>query len=132
MHMRFVVSELDRRTGVERGIFNSVWDIDEGDIWAPAWVRRELDRELREFWAYFWSPERFCRRSGRHGWIHGVCWFRSQAGEAVSRARYLSLLLEEAGVPVREVRTKHPGEIIWSNRHQVVARPTRAHPRAFH
>ena len=51
--------------------------------------------------------------------------------EAISRARYLCWLLEEAGIPVREIRRDRPGEIIWRDHMQVVAKPERDHPVMF-
>ena len=40
-------------------------------------------------------------------------------------------LLTEAGYPVLELRSRHPGEILWRDDQQIVARPPRDLPRLF-
>ena len=132
MYMRFVVPVRDNWTGVETGFFTGLFDVKYRDQPAPRWLRDEVVRELDWFNSNLGAPERLTRPSGRFGDIRGVCWFRPEAGEAVSRARYCAWLLEEGGIPVREIRSAQPGEIIWRDDMQVVAKPGRDHPRMFH
>ena len=96
------------------------------------WIRSEIAEQLNWFNAHLDAPEKLGRAAGRHGRVHGICWFRPEAAEAISRARYVGWLLTEAGIPVRDLKCRHPGEIIWRDDMQVVAKPTRDHPRLFH
>ncbi len=131
MYIRFVVPERDVLTGVETGFFEGVFAIKYREHETADWLRSEVVRELDWFNDNLDTPDRLTRRRGRHGSIRGVCWFRPEAKEAISRAHYVCWLLEEAGIPVRKVRRQHPGEIIWRDHMQIVARPTRGHPVAF-
>ena len=46
--------------------------------------------------------------------------------------RDLARVITEAGIEIRELRVKDPGEIIWRDRQQVLALPkSRQAPRAF-
>ena len=54
-----------------------------------------------------------------------VCWFRGDAGEAISRIWRLVDIVEGEGVPVRVFRTRRPGQIIYADPFQVAAVPWR-------
>jgi hypothetical protein len=54
-----------------------------------------------------------------------VCWFRPDAGEAISRIWRLVHLVEGEGVPVRVYRSRRPGSIVYSDNLQVAAVPWR-------
>ena len=62
-------------------------------------------------------------RIGRN-W-RAVCWFRPDAGEAISRIWRLVNLVEGAGVPVRVYRSRRPGNIVYSDDMQIAAGPWR-------
>jgi hypothetical protein len=132
MYIRFVVPARDEWSGVEVGIFRGVDETLFGLTRASDWLLDEVDREYAWFNRNMAVPKVLERNGGRHGYIHGVCWFSPEAGEAISRAHYLAWLLEEADIPVCELRSDHPGQIIWRDKMQVVAKPSRNHPRVFH
>jgi len=54
-----------------------------------------------------------------------VCWFRSDAGEAISRIWRIVDIVEGEGVPVRVFRTRRPGQIVYADPFQVAAVPWR-------
>ncbi len=54
-----------------------------------------------------------------------VCWFRGDAGEAISRIWRIVDIVEGEGVPVRVFRTRRPGEIVYADAFQVAAVPWR-------
>ena len=66
-------------------------------------------------------------------------WFDEQAafwgypkGSVVQRARDLARVMTAAGVEIREIRLRDPGEIIWKDTKQVLACPVPGQiPRAF-
>ncbi|MEM0987776.1 MAG: hypothetical protein AAGK00_02775 [Pseudomonadota bacterium] len=132
MYLRFVIPERDTETGVETGFFSGLLDIKYGETGAQQWIYDEVCRELTWFNTHLDAPRRLTRPGGRRGDVRGVCWFRPQAGEAISRARYCAWLLEEAGIATRVLRRAQPGEIIWCDDMQIVAKPARDHPRLFH
>ncbi|MEM1297752.1 MAG: hypothetical protein AAGH68_00635 [Pseudomonadota bacterium] len=97
----------------------------------PSWLRRD-------YWATRWRVERIpvpyvLSDRGWHRWAaQSLCWLKPEAQEYVSDLRYLAWLMTEAGVPIREIRTRRPGAIYWEDDHQIVAKPEgRLTPRAF-
>lgn len=98
----------------------------------PNWLRKELRGELDWFDEYLDVSDRLWRTFRGRGTIYGVCWFRPEADEAIRRALYATWLMEEAGTPTREIRAWQPGEIMWRDPLQIVAKPPRDIPRGFH
>ena len=54
-----------------------------------------------------------------------VCWFRGDAGEAISRVWRIVCLVEHEGIPVRVYRTRRPGIVVYSDDLQIAAVPWR-------
>ena len=52
-----------------------------------------------------------------------VRWLRVTASEPVSCMRALAAILETRGIPVQEMLTNNPGEIVYEDDHQVAAVP---------
>lgn len=92
---------------------------------ARDWRVRELQAEIAWFGEHLAVPGRLRIPAGRHGPRWGVCWFRDDAAEHVSRARYVAWLLTDLGVPIEEWRSPRPGTRVWEDRHQIVALPER-------
>ncbi len=131
MYFRYVVRDRDVRLGLELGFFQRAYMVRNNEIESPSWIRAILWDELGWINLNLDVPERFGRRGGRRGRIEGICWFRPEAGEAIKRARYVAWLMSEASVPVEELRREDPGEIIWRDDQQVVAKPPKDLRRAF-
>jgi hypothetical protein len=132
MYIRFVLPWRDPDSRVEAGFFRAASDVASAEDRVPEWIRAELWREINWFNAQLPIPRRIVREFRRRRAIHGICWFRPEAGEAINRARYAGWLMTEAGVPVREIRTSRLREVIWRDDYQVVAKPGRGLPVAFH
>jgi sulfur carrier protein ThiS len=77
-----------------------------------------------------------CIRSGwkwrRRVRADGICWFTDGAREAIARAFTLAALLRECGVPVTKVATHRPGQILYRDDYQIVAKPDEATPTVWH
>ena len=132
MYIRYVLPWRDPDSRVEAGFFRAAYDVARGEDRVPGWIRAELRRELDWFDERLPVPYRVCRSFKRRRTIHGICWFRPQADEAIDRARYAGWLMTEAGVPVREIRASRLEEVLWRDDQQVVAKPGRGLPVAFH
>lgn len=131
MYIRFVLPQRDPYAGVEEGFFRRILDVIDNEA-NPEWLRRDLRTELDWFNDCLDVPGRLWRTFKRRGTVYGVCWFRPEAHEAIRRARYATWLMEEGGTPTREIRAWHPGEIMWRDTLQIVAKPARDIPRGFH
>jgi len=130
MYMRFVVPEWCDQAGTECGFFAEAYRIARDET-LPDWLRDCVRAELDWFGRCLDVPRQLNRTFRRRGTVHGVCWFRPEAGEHISRARHMGWLMTEAGCPVEEIRTRYPGEVIWRDAAQIVARPGADVPRAF-
>ncbi len=49
-----------------------------------------------------------------------VAWFKNDAGEPIEKMWEIANLLKEHGVPVRLLRSKHPGRALYEDSYQVV------------
>jgi len=132
MYIRYVLPWRDPDSRVEAGFFRAAYDVAKAEGRVADWIRSELRRELDWFNAELPVPQRMWRTFRRRRPIFGICWFRPEADEAIGRARYAGWLMTEAGLPVREVRVGRPGEVIWLDDYQVVAKPGPGLPVAFH
>jgi hypothetical protein len=88
-------------------------------------LRNAVHEQLDWFAANLPSPKRrvFLVKS-RGVWLSdGICWFLDDAREMIARGYALAGLLGECGVPVTRVATRTPGQILYRDEYQIVARP---------
>lgn len=128
MYVRFTTPGVATRASVAPGPFNTAYDLwRERDEDTPSLLalRRELD------WFDDWLPvpRRFTVVAKGRRWSDGICWFRDDAREMLAHAHALAVLLEECGVPVQRQWTRDPGQLLYRDRWQVVAKPE---PRQLH
>ncbi|MDF8333217.1 hypothetical protein [Novosphingobium cyanobacteriorum] len=124
MFVRFTTPGTVTRASVAPGPFRAayaIWNERTEDTPVLIALRRELD------WFGDWLPvpDRFhvCAKGRR--WSDGVCWFRDDAREMVAHAHALCALIEDCGVPVQRTWTRDPGQLLYRDRWQVVAKPER-------
>ena len=132
MYIRFGLPWRDPDSRVEAGLFSAAYRVARAEDRVLDWLRVELRRELDWFDERLPVPGRLRRDFRRRRTIHGICWFVPEADEAIGHARYVGWLMTEAGAPVREIRAARPGEIMWCDDYQIVVKPGRGLPVAFH
>ena len=119
MFIRFAVPSdpfrPERRTAT--GIFHAAYRLAHAARF-EAGERAWFDDEMAWFEAYL--PAARTSRDWR-----AVCWFRGDAGEAISRIWRVVALVEREGVPVVVYRTTRPGVVIYQDRWQIAAVPWR-------
>ncbi|MEO0622339.1 MAG: hypothetical protein AAFU49_09795 [Pseudomonadota bacterium] len=152
MYLRFVWNRLHPRVAAEAGMFQAYWallDRIEPTLFDQVrpWRQVPRDRMLRRRWlalrdaaaafADMDAPEMRGPRRLR-GAKAALFWFparaalpKSQPGTVVLAARAMAWELARWDVEIREITTRSPGEILWCDPHQVLARPTEPVPRAF-
>ena len=94
------------------------WDGDDADPVLAA-IRHELDW----FNAELPVPRRFAVKAKGRWWSDGVCWFRDRARDPIRHMEVLVALIEECGVPVTRTWTRDPGQLLYRDDWQVVAKP---------
>lgn len=129
MYLRFISPMRTRMSGVNVGIFRASY-ICEEDLDQPKFLRDAIRVELEWFNEHLDSPayETFELRPIRGGALKGICWFRSGAKDMIEHAFNLRALMAECGVLIKVQGTRTPGDILYRDKHQIVALPKRCSP----
>jgi hypothetical protein len=132
MYVRFISPWRLNRRGVDCGLFGPAGAC-EADPRVPEVLRRALGAEIDWFNRWLAVPPRraFVVRSRKRWLSHGICWFVAEAREPIAHGFALAALLGECGVPVRKVATTRPGQILYRDAWQIVAKPVEATPTAW-
>jgi hypothetical protein len=71
---------------------------------------------------YAWLNEHLpCPPFSTSRWSRdAVTWFKDNAGDPIKRMWEIVMLLREHGVPVRLLRSKNPGKVLYEDEYQVV------------
>lgn len=120
MYVRFIVLTPDRRPAP--GLFRSGFH-PEDDTALPEWLRRAAQEHYDWFSENLPVPHRFTVVSRRRHVYAGICWFQPAAREHIARARELAILIAEAGRLTTMVTTRHPGQVLYRDEFQIVAKP---------
>ncbi len=119
MFIRFAVPSDDvrpeRRTAA--GIFHATYRLARAGRFEEG-ERLWFEDEMTWFNDYLPAPRPL------RDW-RAVCWFRDDAGEALSRVWRIVDLVEGEGIPVRVYRTVRPGIIVYCDDFQIAAVPWR-------
>ena len=127
MYIRFVAIDPQREPDRPKGVFDAAYDIlHRGD--APEYLQTEMRETLDWFVANLPIPDRFARTRRSHRSDSGICWFKTDNNDCIAQVRYLVYLVTECGIPVRELRTEHPGYRIYEDGWQLVAEPFASTP----
>ena len=81
------------------------------------WLESELS------WLRMHLPSPDCLRD--EGNERAICWFRSDATRPIEKVRGIVALLESKGVAVEMITLANPGNVIYQDKWQVVAKPWR-------
>lgn len=120
MYLRFIVLTPHRRPAP--GIFSSAFD-SENDRSLPEWLRTAAQSHYDWFNENLPLPARLSVVSKRRHVYAGICWFQPSAREHIARARELAWLIDEAGFPTRELKSRRIGQILYRDSFQIVAKP---------
>lgn len=119
MYLRFIVVAPQ---ALSHGIFRSDYHPRYDDN-LPEWLRAPIEEHYAWFNNNLAIPRRLTVVSRRRRVYAGICWFRSEAREHIAHARELACLIHEAGHPTSMLKTRFPGQILYRDDHQIVAKP---------
>jgi hypothetical protein len=119
-YIRFVVGRKDEDSHVEQGIFQAAGQALE---WQNV-TGSDAD-ELKELRAWFNDNLEKPTSFGRDKLRLGICWFKTDATEHISRIWQMVQVLERHGIYVKKIRTGKPGYVIYEDEWQLVAEPFR-------
>ena len=124
MYVRFTVPGAVTRAGIAPGPFSAAYDLARRHWNTP--VGQALRHELDWFDDHLPVPRGrhpFAVRAKGHWHKDGVCWFRAEAREHVAHMHVMAVLIEDCGVPVTRRVSRHPGQVLYRDPYQVVAKP---------
>jgi hypothetical protein len=119
-YVRFVIGRKDEDSHVEQGIFQAAGQALE---WHDV-TGSDAD-ELKELRAWFNENLEKPTSFGRDKLRLGICWFKTDATEHISRIWQMVQILERNGIYVKKIRTDQPGYMIYEDAWQLVAEPFR-------
>ena len=134
MYLRFTSSDavhlgLPGGKAVHRGIFGPAYRV-RRDPSYPLYLRRAVRDELLWFEDKLPVPPRgrFQVRSKSWWRSQGICWFQPGAREMIRRAFGLRAILAECDIVISELRTDQPGQILYKDAFQIIAKPAAETP----
>lgn len=86
-------------------------------------VLQALRHELDWFNDRLPVPKRFSVKAKGRWWSDGVCWFQDHARDPIRHMEVMVALIEDCGVPVDRNWTRDPGQLLYRDKWQVVAKP---------
>ena len=133
MYVRFHSPWAEVRRGVNYGLFGPAYECARDPHVADV-LRMALRHEIDWFEDNLPVPRLggFYVKSKKRWRKVGICWFVSDAREMIAHAFTLALLLRECGVPVSKVATHRPGQVLYRDVYQIVAKPEAATPTVWH
>ena len=133
MYVRFITPWWPVRPGIDCGLFDPAYACAD-DARVPEVLREALRAEIGWFKENLPVPKpgAFLVKSRKSWRSDGLCWFLDDAREPIARAFALAALLRECGVPATKVATRLPGQILYRDAWQIVAKPEEATPTAWY
>jgi hypothetical protein len=127
MYVRFVNATRSENAYLATGLFMATrWLRDDG-VLDPQEVEF-LDETLEWFNEHMRCPP-FKEKLKTKAWsTEAVAWYHDHATRHIEKMWNFVSILKRHGEPVRMVKTKRPGKVIYSDQHQIVAETPR---RAF-
>jgi len=122
MYLRFVSPLRNRRRDLHMGLFQAAFRCRDKDG-IRLKLKNQLINELEWFKLNLPEPDQWCFNYWDVRGIHRdpVSWFKPTATQMIARAQNLRRLVEQAGVPIREIKSDQPGEIVFEDDFQIVA-----------
>jgi len=122
MYLRFVVADIDEDSGKELGIFHAIGKLrDEGKLYPfeeeqydliRQWFIENLEKPIR----FTTSKPPFYRKKNK-----AISWFKDSAEGHLAKVRSLVAILQNHGIPVRMLKTKRVGYVVYEDEFQIVA-----------
>ncbi len=115
--------------GVNRGIFGVTYDASHNTE-TPTYLQDAIRREVNWFCEYLPTPNEhfFEVRSRKVMRAVGICWFKSDARDMICHAFTLKALLAECGYFITTKGTGNPGQILYQDKFQIIAKPRKTTP----
>jgi hypothetical protein len=129
MYLRFVSPLRSDEHGGYLGIFQAAFECRD-DEFQPYYLTDIIREEIEWFKKHLPSPDSHVFDVRGRCWkaALGICWFRSEARAMIAHAFTVRAILEECGYPIKTIGTRKPGDILYEDDFQIVAKPEKTTP----
>jgi len=123
MYLRFVVEQIDERTGKYAGIFTLAYYLrDENRL------TKHEESCVQELIDWFKKnlpiPDKFSKnKNSSHKNTQGLSWFKPQSEKAINKMWELKTVIENHGFNIEVLKTDRPGYVVYEDEYQIVAEP---------
>lgn len=118
MYLRFQGKMPNKTSASKLGIFQLAFALrDKEEL--PEYAQTQLQRHLSWLKMHLKSPA-ILREDEHH---RAVAWFHPRADEPLKRIWAIKAILEDAGYHIDLIKTDEPGDIIYEDGWQVIAKP---------
>ena len=114
MYIRFETPTRDEWSGYRTGLFQAAYALRRQDALEDN-EAEQLSATLAWFGEHLRAPRSLPERA--------ICWYREDAHDFIQRMWGLAQFVRTAGSPILMQRTRRPGTIAYTDRHQVAAIP---------
>jgi hypothetical protein len=122
MLIRFVIDELDPRSGRRQGLFAAARLLRRSGR-LSAEDEAKLDAIRTWFNTYLEKPDRLALSPRPHAKEQALSWFKDTATKHIANMRAYADILEHYGLYVRMVKTDRPGYVLYEDEYQIAAYP---------
>ena len=119
MYIRFQTREIDDDSKKPKGFLVAAHELRDSDkisLEEESWLRNELD--------YFNTHLKVPQILSEDEHFRALSWFKPES-KMISKVWDIVSFLQENGIHIEVLKTDNPGTIIYSDGHQVVAKPKR-------
>ncbi len=121
MLIRFQGKVQNERASSFLGIFQLAFQLRDGEN-LEKHFEQELLKNIQWLKEYLKSPKELDHEQN----FRAISWFKPEAKEPIKRIRALVSILQEHGYAIDTIKTKDPGNIIYEDGWQIVAKPRKA------
>ena len=122
MYLRFVIDKHDEDSNEPQGLFQAVTDLRN-----DGYLSKEESVTVKKTFKWFNKnlpvPNRFSRSSKRTAKAVAISWFKSSAKECIKQMQELASILYIHDIPIKVIKTRRPGYIVYEDDYQIVAQP---------
>jgi hypothetical protein len=124
MYIRFITQYENDYEEVRTGVFRAAYFLRKSDI-IQHYDRMRLDSVLWWFENYLDAPDKFNHSKNRSAPNISLSWFKDTSTRHIARMYEMVGILEQYGLPVKKIRRRNPGLVVYEDYYQVSCIPNR-------
>ena len=124
MYIRFITQYENDYEEVETGVFQAANYLRKSDL-IDCYDKHRLEQVWGWFNNYLDAPNRFNHSKNKNAPNISLSWFKDTSTKHIARMYEMVGILEQYGMPVKKVRRRRPGYVVYEDDYQVSCIPHR-------